>query len=219
MNDGQKQDSAGPDPAQVEKISEGPDSTGEAPAAPPSPLEQLQGELEEAAKSAQAYKDQFLRKAAEFENYKRRSEAEYLNTVKNANEGLITALLPIVEDLTRSLKSGTGQTDGEAFYRGVELIYQKLMKILESQGLAPFDSAGKPFDVDYHDALLQVARDDVPPGTVIEEIARGYKLNDKVLRHARVIVSAAVQPESAPEDSITSGTPGTSGESKESTQK
>ena len=182
------------------------------PPAPPSPLENLRRELEEAAKAAEGYRDQFLRKAAEFENYKRRSEGEYLNVIRHANEGLITALLPIVEDLTRSLKAGSSQTDGDAFYRGVELIYQKLMKVLESQGLAPFESAGKPFDVEYHDALLQVARDDVPPGTVIEEIARGYKLNDKVLRHARVIVSTAVQSESAQ-----AGSPAP-GESKEPAQ-
>ena len=191
------------------KTGERADPSGESPA---SPLAQIQRELEEAGKSAQAFKDQFLRKAAEFENYKRRSEAEYLNLVRNANEGLIGALLPIVEDLTRSLKAGSSQPDGEAFYRGVELIYQKLMKILEAQGLAPFDSSGTPFDVNYHDALLQVARDDVPPGTVVEEIARGYKLNDRVLRHAKVIVSAAVEAVSAP------GGPMTSGESKESTQ-
>ncbi|HEX7571960.1 MAG TPA: nucleotide exchange factor GrpE [Bacteroidota bacterium] len=196
----------------AEKNGEGPAPAAESPA---SPLEKIQRELEEAGRSAQAFKDQFLRKAAELENYKRRSEAEYLNLVRNANEGLISALLPIVEDLTRSLKAGRSQTDGEAFYRGVEMIYQKLMKVLEGQGLAPFDSSGTPFDVNYHDALLQVARDDIPPGTVVEEIARGYKLNDRVLRHAKVIVSAAVERESAPEGSITPGTPG---ESKESTQ-
>jgi len=110
------------------------DPAEEVPPAAASPLEQLLKELEEAGKSAQAYKDQFLRKAAEFENYKRRSDAEYLNLVRNANEGLISALLPIVEDLTRSLKAGSSQADGEAFYRGVELIYQKLMKVLEAQG-------------------------------------------------------------------------------------
>ena len=212
MNDENRSDGAGPDPSSAEKTREIRDPAEEVPPAAASPLEQLLKELEEAGKSAQAYKDQFLRKAAEFENYKRRSDAEYLNLVRNANEGLISALLPIVEDLTRSLKAGSSQADGEAFYRGVELIYQKLMKVLEAQGLAPFDSTGLPFDVEYHDALLQVAREDVPPGTVVEEIARGYKLNDKVLRHAKVIVSAAVQSESAPQGSIVPG------ESKEPTQ-
>jgi molecular chaperone GrpE len=188
------------------------ESAGPSEESPASPLAQIRRELEEAVKSAQAFKDQFLRKAAEFENYKRRSEAEYLSLVRNANETLIGALLPVLEDLTRSLKAGSSQPDGESFYRGVELIYQKLMKVLEAQGLAPFDSSGTPFDVNYHDALLQVARDDVPPGTVVEEIARGYKLNDRVLRHAKVIVSAASRAESAPEG------PMTSGRSKEPTQ-
>ena len=215
MNDENRTGGGAEDAASAEKNGKGPDPEGEAPA---SPLEQIRRELEEAVKSAQAFKDQFLRKAAEFENYKRRTEAEYLNIVRNANEGLINALLPIVEDLTRSLKAGSSQTDGEAFYRGVELIYQKLMKVLEAQGLAPFDSTGTPFDVGYHDALLQVARDDVPPGTVVEEIARGYKLNDRVLRHAKVIVSAAAQRESTPEGATTPGTPGMPGGSEESTQ-
>jgi len=186
--------------------------------APADPAAALRSELEEALKSAALYKDQFLRKAAEFENYKRRAESDYLSMVRSANESLITALLPIVEDFTRSLKSGTGGADGEAFSRGVELIFQKLMKVLEAQGLAPFDSRGKPFDVDYHDALLQVVREDVPPGTVVEEISRGYTLNDRVLRHAKVIVSAAPQGESAPGGSTIQGTPAPRGESKESTR-
>jgi molecular chaperone GrpE len=207
MNDESTPAGAAPESAGAEKPADPQEST----AASASPVEKLEHELEEATRSSQAYKDQFLRKAAEFENYKRRSETEYVNLVRNANEALINALLPIVEDFTRSLKPGNGQTDGESFTRGVELIYQKLMKVLEGQGLSSFPSAGKPFDVDYHDALLQVERSDVPAGTVVEEIARGYKLNDKVLRHAKVIVSAAPRAESAPE-----GTPAP-GESKEST--
>ncbi len=180
---------------------------------PANPAEQLQRELEEARNAAQASRDQFLRKAAEFENYKRRTEAEFANIVRNANEGLIHALLPIVEDLTRSLKSGSGESDAAAFYRGVELIFQKLMKVLEAQGVTAFESTGKPFDVDYHDALLQVARDDVPPGTVVQEIAPGYKLNDRVLRHARVIVSAASVNEPAPGGTVPPETPPPSKES------
>ncbi len=189
-----------------------PGAVPQADAPPPVPAEQIQRELEEARSAAQAFRDQFLRKAAEFENYKRRSEAEFANLVRNANEGLIQALLPIVEDLTRSLKTGSGDTDAAAFYRGGELIFQKLMKVLEAQGVTAFESTGKPFDVDFHDALLQVARDDVPPGTVVEEIARGYKLNDRVLRHAKVIVSAASESESAPGGTVTPETPGKSKE-------
>ena len=161
--------------------------------------EQLRLKLAEAEKAAESLKDQFLRKAAEFENYKRRSEADYVNIIKSANEGLLASLIPILDDFTRSLKSGKDMKDYDAFYRGVELIYNKFSKILEAQGLATFESSGKPFNVEYHDALLQVPRSDVPPDTVIEEVERGYKLNDKVLRHAKVIVSfpSDTQQESA----------------------
>jgi len=171
----------------------------ESAGAPPvSPREDAERELEAARAAAEAMRDQFLRKAAEFENYKRRTEAEYALTVRNASEGLITALLPIVEDLVRSLKAAPAGED--PFRKGVELIYQKLMTILEARGLRAFDSVGRPFDVGEHDALLQVPRADVPPGTVVEEIARGYRLNDRVIRHARVIVSSAAAGEGLRDD-------------------
>ena len=162
---------------------------------PQAPQDDIQKQLDEARKAAEGFKDQLLRKAAEFENYKRRAETDYLNTVKNANEGLILSLLPILDDLLRSLKAGKDQKDYDAFYKGVELVSAKFSKTLESQGVTPFESTGKPFDVEYHDALLQIPRNDVPPHTVVEEVERGYKLYDKILRHAKVIVSAeAITP-------------------------
>lgn len=162
---------------------------------PPSELDQLKQTIEELQAQVDSFKDQFLRKAAEFENYKRRTEADSINLIKNANEGLIISLLPILNDFVRSLKAGAENKDYDAFYKGVELIHNKFSKILEMQGLVPFDSVGKPFDVEYHDALLQMPKEGVPPHTVIEEVERGYKLNDKVLRHAKVIVSAPSQVE------------------------
>jgi molecular chaperone GrpE len=146
--------------------------------------------LAEARKSAEQFRDQLLRKAAEFENYRRRSDAEFLSLIKNANETLLLGLLPVLDDLARSLKAGKEQKDYDAFYRGVELIQSKLLRALESSGLKAFNSVGQPFNVDYHDALLQIVRADVPPHTVIEEVEQGYLLNDRVLRHAKVIVSA-----------------------------
>ena len=176
---------------------------------PQAPQDDLQQQLDEARKAAEGFKDQLLRKAAEFENYKRRAEIDYLNTVKNANEGLILSLLPILDDLLRSLKVGKDLKDYDSFYKGVELVYAKFSKTLEGQGVTPFESTGKPFDVEYHDALLQVPREDVPPHTVIEEVQRGYKLYDKILRHAKVIVSAeATTP-------VDTGTMPDNGEKKE----
>jgi molecular chaperone GrpE len=167
----------------------------------------LQQKVEELRKLADTYKDQFLRKAAEFDNYKRRTEMDFINIVRNANESLLLSLLPIVEDFVRSLKAGSNRTDPEGFSKGVELIFQKLMKVLEAKGLAPFESVGKPFDVGYHDALLQVPRNDVPPQTVIEEVERGYMLNDKVLRHAKVIVSSPAEVPSEQDNVSASGNP------------
>ncbi len=162
----------------------------------PDELAALQARVEELQKSVDQYKDQFLRKAAEFENYKRRSETDFLNLIKNANESLVYSLLPILDDFVRSLKAGRESTDFESFYKGIELIYNKLLKTLEAQGLSSFDSLQQPFNVELHDALLQVPREDVPPHTVVEEVERGYRFNDKVLRHAKVVVSAAPKKDS-----------------------
>jgi molecular chaperone GrpE len=156
-------------------------------------VKDLQQKLEAAQKLADSYKDQLLRKAAEFDNYKKRTEADYINLVKNANEGLINSLIPILDDFTRSMKSGRDVKKHESLYKGVELIYNKFIKLLESHGLIPFDSVGKPFNVEYHDALMQLPRSDVPPHTVVEEIERGYKLFEKIIRHAKVVVSAEPQ--------------------------
>lgn len=151
----------------------------------------LAAQLEETRRLADQYKDQLLRRAAELENFKRRSETEIAAIIRNANENLLTALLPVLDDFDRSLKTSADTTDSDSLRRGIELIAQKLARALEREGLVPFESIGKPFDVAYHDALLMVPRPGVPPHTVIEEVERGYKLRDKVIRHAKVIVSAA----------------------------
>jgi molecular chaperone GrpE len=151
----------------------------------------LAAKLAEAEKQAEQYKDLMYRKAAEFENYRRRAESDAASIVKYANESLIEELLPILDDFERSLKSAKAGTDFESLYRGIELIYQKLVKNLEKQGLKSFATVGKEFDVAFHDALLQMPRAGVPPHTVIEEVEKGYTLHDKVIRHAKVIVSSA----------------------------
>ena len=142
-------------------------------------------------------KDQLLRKAAEFENYKKRIENDYATMVKFANEDLISSLLPALDDFYRSIKvsqeqlsNTTNKSSSDAiFLQGMELIYSKLMKILESQGVKQFDALGKQFDPFFHDALLQIPKHDVLTNTVIEEVEKGYMLNGKVIRHSRVIVS------------------------------
>ncbi len=141
------------------------------------------------AQNAQV-RDQLLRKAAEFENYKRRTENDFAALTKYAGENVIVRILPILDDLDRSLKSARESAGNESLIRGIELIQQKFLKALEGLGLKTMECAGKEFDVAYHDALLQVPRSDVAPHTVVEEVEKGYLLFDKVIRHAKVIVSA-----------------------------
>ncbi len=145
-----------------------------------------------------SYKDQLLRKAAEFENYKRRTEQNAINFAKYASENIILELLPIIDDLSRSLKSGkdlpassqAGKSENDPLYKGVELIFNKFNKILESQGVTAMESIGKEFNVDFHDVMMQIPRTDVAPHIIVDEIEKGYLLNDKVIRHAKVVVAA-----------------------------
>jgi molecular chaperone GrpE len=134
-------------------------------------------------------KDQLLRKAAEFDNYKRRTENDLMAFTKYASENVIVQLLPVLDDLQRSLKTGKSAGADDPFYKGIEMIAAKLLKVLQAQGLKPLDCVGKEFSVDFHDALLQIPRSDVPPHTIVEEVEKGYQLHDKVIRHAKVIVS------------------------------
>jgi molecular chaperone GrpE len=152
-----------------------------------------QAKITELENTINQLKDQLLRKAAEFDNYKRRVENETLNTIQYANERLLEELLPVIDDFERSLKAGKGKKDYDALYSGIELIFQKLLKILETQGMKSYEVIGKPFDTDFHDAMLLMPKEGVPPHTVIEEVEKGYILNDKVLRHAKVIVSAGAE--------------------------
>lgn len=160
-------------------------------------------------------KDQLLRKAAEFENYKKRIESDYASVVKFANEELISSLLPALDDFYRSIKmsqekinnSTTSQKNELVFLKGMELIYSKLMKILETQGVKQFDTIGQQFDPYYHDALMQIPKQDVAPNTIIEEIERGYLLHDKVIRHARVIVAGEPKIEESTSQSTQTSRP------------
>ena len=136
--------------------------------------------------------DKLLRKAAEFENYKRRTENDQLNLLSFAAESFITKILPVIDDFERSLDHIKDTDSAEAIKDGIMLVYDKLIKILDEQGVKKIDSVGKPFNVDYHDALMQIKDDTVPAHTVLEEVEKGYMYKDKVIRHAKVIVSEDV---------------------------
>lgn len=151
-------------------------------------IAKLKEALDKAESENGALKDRLLRIAAEFDNTKKRTEREIAQIILTANKRLILELLPVVDDLERSLKI-SGSQDPESFRQGVELIYQKLTGVLQTNGVAPMESVGQPFDVEKHDALLQVDQPDMPSGVVVQEHEKGYCLHDAVLRHAKVVVS------------------------------
>ncbi len=134
-------------------------------------------------------KDQLLRKMAEFENYKRRTEKEFLAYLENANEGLITEILPALDDFERFLEHAEKDETNESLKDGIALIYKKIFEVLEKKGLKVMESTGLEFDAEKHEALVQVDTEEVESGYITAEHRKGYTLNDKVIRHAQVLVA------------------------------
>ncbi len=146
-------------------------------------------ELEDKIKSLQ---DTLLRKAADFENYKRRTENDQLNLLKYAAESFILKVLPIYDDLNRSVQH-LGEDSFESVKEGLKLIFDKFTKILEEQGIKKIDAKGQEFNVEFHEALLQQPSKEFPANTVIEEVDPGYIYKDRVIKHSKVIVSKEVE--------------------------
>lgn len=134
-------------------------------------------------------KDQLLRTLAEFDNYRKRTEREFQSLIFTAGASLVKELLPVVDDLNRSLTVTNNHQDPAQFQKGIQLIYDKFMKILEARGVQPIDAVGQPFDTEKHEALMQVEKADYPSNTIVEVYEKGFMMHDKVLRHAKVIVN------------------------------
>ena len=136
-------------------------------------------------------KDKYLRLYADFENFRRRTAKEKLDLIGTANEGVLKALIPVVDDFERAMQSIETTDDVTAVKEGVSLIYNKLFKTLEGKGLKPMVSKGEPFNADLHESVTQFpAPSEDLKGKVIDEIEKGYYLNDKVIRFAKVIVGS-----------------------------
>jgi molecular chaperone GrpE len=150
-----------------------------------------EAEIENLKLEVQKYKDSLLRKMAEFENYKKRTDSEISNYLKYASEHLLKSLLPVYDDLNRSIESiEKGETkDFETLKQGIQSVADKFKNILAGEGLSEVEVLGKEFDVHTSEAILQIPKTDVPPHTVVEVVEKGYKLKDKVIRFAKVIVS------------------------------
>ncbi|KAB7732568.1 nucleotide exchange factor GrpE [Rudanella paleaurantiibacter] len=136
-------------------------------------------------------KDKYLRLYADFENFRRRTAKEKMELIANANEGMLVALLPVVDDFERAMQAIDKAEDVAAVKEGVSLIYHKLSRTLESKGLKPMVAKGEVFNADLHESITQFpAPSDDLKGKVIDETERGYYLNDKVIRFAKVIVGS-----------------------------
>jgi len=134
-------------------------------------------------------KDKYLRSVAEFDNYRKRTMKEKAELILNGSEKTITAILPIVDDMERAMANVEKANDMEAVKEGMELIYQKFQKTLESLGLKKIETADVDFDTDFHEAIAMVpGMGDDKKGKILDCVQTGYKLNDKVIRHAKVAV-------------------------------
>ncbi|MCM8795226.1 MAG: nucleotide exchange factor GrpE [Candidatus Omnitrophica bacterium] len=146
--------------------------------------------LKEEASKAAGYWDRLLRLQAEFENTRKRLEKEKQDFIRFANEGIIMELLNILDDLERAVElAQSGHQDLPAFLKGIEMILAHLYEMLKEYGVRPIETKGKIFDPHLHEALMQVEDNAKPENTIIEELQKGYLLNDRVIRTAKVKVS------------------------------
>lgn len=135
--------------------------------------------------------DKYLRLYSEFDNYRKRTQKEKLDILKNASEDLIIDLLPVLDDFDRAMKAMDDHNADEETKKGVELIYNKFKNILIGKGLEPMDSIGKEFDTDYHEAVTNIpAPSEDMKGKVVDVIEKGYLLNGKIIRFAKVVVGS-----------------------------
>lgn len=151
--------------------------------------EELEKQLEAANETIEDQKDKYLRLSAEFDNYRKRTVKEKAELILNGGEKSLNSILPVVDDLERALQMMEKATDVEAVKEGVELIYNKFLAVLGQNGVKVIETKDKPLDTDYHEAIAVIpAPSEEQKGKILDCVQTGYTLNDKVLRHAKVVV-------------------------------
>ena len=157
--------------------------------APLTEEEKLAQELEKANEQIEEQKDKYLRLSAEFDYYRKRTMKEKAELILNGGEKSISSILPIVDDFERALKNMETATDVAAVKEGVELIYNKFMSVLGQNGVKVIETKEQPLDTDYHEAIAVIpAPNEALKGKILDCVQTGYILNDKVIRHAKVVV-------------------------------
>ena len=151
----------------------------------------VEEKLEAAQKEVDELKDQLLRKIAEFDNYRKRTLKEKTDLILNGGEKMVTAVLPVIDDMERAIGNMKNATDVSSVLEGVELIYKKFLDILSKQGVSVIDTKDADFNTDLHDAVANIpAPTQEAKGKVIDCVKTGYKMNEKVIRHAQVVVGS-----------------------------
>lgn len=151
--------------------------------------EELEKKLETAQETIEEQKDKYLRLSAEFDNYRKRTMKEKAELILNGGEKSLSSILPVVDDFERAIKTMETATDVQAVKEGVELIYNKFMATLAQNGVKVIETKDQPLNTDYHEAIAVIpAPSEAQKGKILDCVQTGYTLNDKVLRHAKVVV-------------------------------
>lgn len=151
--------------------------------------EELEKELETAQETIEEQKDKYLRLSAEFDNYRKRTMKEKAELILNGGEKSLSSILPVVDDFERAIKTMETATDVQAVKEGVELIYNKFMATLAQNGVKVIETKDQLLNTDYHEAIAVIpAPSEAQKGKILDCVQTGYTLNDKVLRHAKVVV-------------------------------
>lgn len=160
--------------------------------------EQVQGreqellrQIEELTRQSEENNHRFLRAHADLENYRRRAAKEKEDILKYASSRIVEALLPVLDNFERAIHAGKENSgDNDPMVQGVEMVFRQIQQILELENVRPIEAVGKPFDPNYHQAVMQVESEEYEPGIVVEELQKGYMLNDRVIRPSMVKVSS-----------------------------
>ena len=166
-------------------------------------IAELETALSKAKEEARENYDRFLRSAAELENYKKRVAKEKADLIRYGNEELLKTLLPVIDNLERALGHAQGKGNEEGIRGGVEMTLQQFLQILQRFGVTPITAEGERFDPARHEAVMEQATDAYAPGHVISELEKGYLLNDRLVRPAKVVVAKAPEDAGANTESET----------------
>ena len=153
------------------------------------PIDAAAEALAKAENEAAEWRDKYLRLQAEFDNYRKRTLKEKMSLVESGGENVIKALLPVVDDVDRALAAMEKSDDVEALRGGVRLIAQKFNEVMRQQGVSEIEAVGKEFDVDHHEAVARFPIEGKSSGEIIDVVQKGYKLGEKVIRYAKVVVA------------------------------